>query len=126
MASAKEKTLERDLCIYYLVQLKDTNKIQFQALIDLGSEVNAMTPAYVSRLGLQVHRTNIGAQKIENFNLEIFGMVLASFQVEDKYKRARFFQEAFLLADISVEVVLGMLFLTLSNEDVQLVEKELT
>ena len=42
----------------------------------------------------------------------------------DKLKRARFFQETFLLVDISAEVVLGMLFLTLSNADVQFVEKE--
>ena len=53
-------------------------------------------------------------------------MVLASFQVEDKLGRARFFQETFLLANISAEVVLGMPFLTLSNADVQFVEKELT
>ena len=53
-------------------------------------------------------------------------MVLASFQVEDKLGKIRFFQETFLLADISTEVVLGMLFLTLSNADIQFVEKELT
>ena len=53
-------------------------------------------------------------------------MVLADFQVEDKLGKARFFQETFLLADISAEVVLGMPFLTLSNADVQFVEKELT
>ena len=53
-------------------------------------------------------------------------MVLADFQVEEKLRRARFCQEIFLLADISVEVVLGMPFLTLSNADVQFVEKKLT
>ena len=53
-------------------------------------------------------------------------MILADFQVEDKLGRVRFFQETFLLADISAEVVLGMPFLTLSNADVQFVEKELT
>ena len=53
-------------------------------------------------------------------------MVLASFQVEDKLESARFFQETFLLANISAEVVLDMLFLTLSNADIQFVEKKLT
>ena len=53
-------------------------------------------------------------------------MVPADFQVEDKLGKARFFQETFLLADISMEVVLGILFLTLSNADVQFVKKELT
>ena len=77
-----------------------------------------MIPAYASRLGLQVYRTNIRAQKVDDFTLEIFGMVLASFQVEDKLEKARFFQETFLLTDISAEVVLGMSFLILSNADV--------
>ena len=85
-----------------------------------------MTPAYTSRLGLQVYRTNIGAQKIDGSTFEIFGMVLASFQLEDKLGRARFFQETFLLADISAEVVLGMPFLTFSNANIQFVKKELT
>ena len=77
-----------------------------------------MTLAYISRLGLQVHRTNVGAQKIDGSTLQIFGMVLANFQVEDKLERTQFFKETFLLADISVEIVLGIHFLTLSNADV--------
>ena len=56
----------------------------------------------------------------------MFGMVLASFQVEDTLGRARFFQETFLLADLSIEVVLGMPFLTLSNTNIQFAQKELT
>ena len=85
-----------------------------------------MTPAYAAKLGLQVRKTDIGAQKIDGSTLETFEMVLADFQVEDKLERVRFFQESFLLADISTEVVLGMPFLTLSNADVQFVKKELT
>ena len=85
-----------------------------------------MTPGYASKLGLKVRPTNVGAQKIDGSTLETFGMVLASFQVEDKLGRTRYFQETFLLADISVEVVLGMPFLTLSNADIQFAEKELT
>ena len=53
-------------------------------------------------------------------------MVLASFQVEDKLRKIQFFQEIFLLVNISAEVVLGMLFLILSNSDIQFVEKKLT
>ena len=77
-----------------------------------------MTPAYAAKLGLQVRKADIGAQKIDGSTLETFGMVLADFQVEDKLGRVRFFQETFLLANISAEVVLGMPFLTLSNADV--------
>ena len=46
--------------------------------------------------------------------------------MEDKLERARFFQETFLLADINIEVVLDMPFLTFSNADVQFVEKKFT
>ena len=77
-----------------------------------------MTPAYASKLGLQVYHINIGAQTIDGSTLETFRMVLASFQIEDKFRRARFFQETFLLANISAKVVLGMLFLTFNNADV--------
>lgn len=52
-------------------------------------------------------------------------MVIAGFQIQDKLGRVRFFQETFLLADISMKVVLGMPFLTLSNADIQFAEREL-
>ena len=107
--------LQRVPCVYYLIWFK---KKEVQTLIDSGSEVNAMTPTYASKLGLWVHRTDIRTQKIDGFTLKTFGMVLASFQVEDKFGRAWFFQKTFLLADISAEIVLGIPFLTFSNANV--------
>ena len=68
--------LQRVPCIHYLIRFK---KKEVQALIDLGSEVNAMTLAYALRLGLRVHHTNVGAQKIDDSTLQTFGMVLANF-----------------------------------------------
>ncbi|MCJ1349417.1 hypothetical protein MMC31_007657 [Peltigera leucophlebia] len=97
---------------------KDTDEIQ--ALIDSGSEVNAMAPAYAKKLGLRIRKTDVGAQKIDGSALETYGMVIAGFQVQDKLGRARFFQETFLVTDTSMEVVFGMPFLTLSNADVVL------
>ena len=83
-------SLERVLCIHYLLYFqKNTRGVR--ALIDSGSVVNAMTPAYISKLVLKVHPTDIKAQKIDGSTLETFGMVLASFQVEDKLGKARFF-----------------------------------
>ena len=118
-------TLKRVPCVHYPLRFWK-NTADIRALIDSDSEVNAMTPAYTSKLGLRVRHTDVRAQKIDSFTLQLFGMVLANFQVEDQLGRTRFFQETFLLADISAEVVLGMPFLTLSNADVQFVEKELT
>ena len=102
-------------CIFYPIWFK---KNEVQALINSGSKVNAITPAYASKLGLQVRQIDVGAQKINGSTFETFGMVLASFPVEDKLGRARFFQETFLLADVSMEVVLGMPFLILSNVNI--------
>ena len=117
--------LEKVRCIYYPIRFqKDFAGVR--ALLDLGSEVNAMTPGSASKLGLKACPTDVGAQKIDGSTLQTFGMVLASFQVEDKLGRTRFFQELFLLADNTMEVVLGMPFLTLSNADVSFSERELT
>ena len=115
--------LQRVSYVYYPIWFK---KKEIQALIDSGSEVNAMTLAYVSKLGLQVHCTNVRAQKIDDSILQTFRKILANFQLEDKFGRARFFQKTFLLADISTKMVLGMSFLILSNTDVQFGEKKLT
>ena len=115
--------LQRVPCIHYPIPFR---KKEVQALIDSGSEINAMTSAYASRLGLRVYCIDIGAQKIDGSTLKIFGMVLASFQVEDKLRRARFFQKTFLLINISADIVLSMPFLTFSNANIQFVEKELT
>ena len=70
--------LERVSCVHYPLRFrKDTADVR--ALIDSGSEVNAMTPAYTSKLGLRVRYTDVGAQKIDGSTLQTFGMALANF-----------------------------------------------
>ena len=69
-----------------------------------------MYPAYAAKLGLCVKETDVGAQKIDGSHLDTFGMVIAGFAVKDKLGKVRFFQETFLLANISLEVVLGDAF----------------
>lgn len=91
-------------------------------MLDLGSEVNAITPAFTSKLGFKICSTNVRAQKIDGSTLQTFGIVLTSFQIKDKFGQARFFQESFLLVDTTVKVMLGMLFLTLSNDDMSFLE----
>ena len=74
----EEVALARIPCIHYPLRFqKDTNKVQ--ALIDIGSKVNAMAPAYVLKLGLQVCQTDVGVQKIDDSAFETFEMVLANF-----------------------------------------------
>ena len=86
----KSISLEWVSCIYYPLHFQKDNA-DVRALIDSGSEVNAMTPAYLSKLGLKVYHTNVGTQKINKFILEIFEMVLANFQIENKLGRAQFY-----------------------------------
>ncbi len=76
-----------------------------------------MTPAYAKKLGLITRKTSVGAQKINSLLLETYSMVSASFLLQDSLGRVRFFEETFLLTDTSMEVVLGMPFLALSNAD---------
>ena len=101
--------------IHYPVRFQEE---QVKALINSGCKINAMSPAYAKKLGFKTRKSNVGAQKIDGSALETFGMVIADFQVEDKGGRPRFFQETFLVADTKFEVVLGMLFLKISNSNV--------
>ena len=78
MTDPKTKALDCVPCIYYSVQFKkDTAEVR--ALIDLESEVNAMTPAYVKKLGLRIQKTDASAQKIDGSTLKTYGMVIAGF-----------------------------------------------
>ena len=85
-----------------------------------------MNPDFACKLGLKVWKTNVGAQKIDGSALETFGIVIADFQVEDKANRPRFFQKTFLVADTKFEMILGMLFLKISNADMSFGKETLT
>ena len=50
-----------------------------------------MNSDFAWKLGLKIWKTNVGAQKINGFALETFGMVIVDFQVEDKANRPIFF-----------------------------------
>lgn len=91
-----------------------------QTLIAFKSEVNTIHSDFVRKLGLKIWSTNVRIQKIDGFKLDIFGIVITSFLVEDKNKGSLFFEETFLLTNLSIDVALGILFLTLSNIKINL------
>ena len=124
-ASEKETPLERFPCLWYPVRFRKNHAEDVSALIDSGSEVNAMSSAYAKKLGLRIRPTNVGAQKIDRSHLDTFGIVIAGFSLQDKLGKVRFFQETFLVADTRMEVVLGMPFLTVSSANLRFAEKEL-
>ena len=125
MTSPRMEALKRIPYIHYPVQFKK-DTVEVQALIDSESEVNAMVSAYAKKMGLWVWKTDLGIQKNDGSTLETYNMVIADFQVQDKFGKARFFQETFLIADTSVKVVLGMSFLTLRKVEVDFAERKLT
>ncbi len=110
----KTEELEWIPCIWYPVTFKDQTK----ALLNSGSEVNAMSQAFAQQLGLKICKTNVGAQKIDDTSLKTYGIVVSTFYVLDKDGRERFFEESFLLTNIKLDIVLGMPFLTMSNADI--------
>lgn len=68
-----------------------------------------MILVYKAKLGFTTQKTSIGAQKIDDIALETYSMALARFSIQDSLKRVLFFEKTFLLANISIEVILEML-----------------
>ena len=129
LVSAKE--LEQVIYIQYPIAFldditQDGSILDFVlALLDLGSEVNAIHPTFTKRLGLVIRTTNAGAQKIDGITFETYGMVVGAFSVTDQTNRVRFFEETFSVANISPDMVLGMPFFTLSSADVDFLKRDL-
>ena len=88
------------------------------ALLDLGSEVNALHSTLARELRLPIRPTNVGEQKINGTMLDTFGMVVIAFSVTNKANQVKFFEKTFLVANVSLKVILGMSFPTLSDADV--------
>ena len=129
LVSAKE--LEQITYIQYLIAFSgsitqdDSTLDLVLALFDLDSEVIIMHPIFAERLGSVVRTTNVGAQKIDGTTLKTYEIVVAAFSVADQANRVRIFGETFLVANVSPDVVFEMLFLTLSNANVNFSKKEL-
>lgn len=52
-----------------------------------------------------MQKTDVVAQKINSFFLEIYSMVIAAIQIFHKLDCLQFFQKTFLLIDISMQVI---------------------
>ena len=63
--TSREATLERVLYIRYQVRFRQKNNKDkdkdVKAVIDSGSEVNAIHPAYAIKLGLRTRKIDVGA-----------------------------------------------------------------
>lgn len=71
-------------------------------------------------------KTNVKARKIDNTTLKTYKMVVSTFLVvSDKNSKEIFFEESFLVADVKPDVVLEMLFLIMSNIDIDFQARDL-
>ena len=61
------------------------------ALIDSCRKVKITILAYIAKLGLKICQTIVKVQKSKVLFLQIFGIIIAYFQVSNKLGRAYFF-----------------------------------
>ena len=109
------KNLTQVPCICYPTNFR---KKSLLALFDLSSKVNVVHPAFAKELGFFIRLTDVGVQKINGTILNVYRIVVASFLVKNKANQVRFFENTFLVANVSPEIVLGMSSLTLSSVNV--------
>lgn len=73
-----------------------------------------MSLIYTAKLGFTTQKTSIAWQKIDDLPLVTNDMTSAKFLLQDSLGKIQFFEEIFLLADTSVEAVLGIPFVSLN------------
>lgn len=86
--------------------------------INSKNEVNAIHPTFAKELGLFIKSTDIKVQKIDSITLDTSEEVITTLLVINKANQERFFEKIFLVVNVSLEVVFGIFFLTLSNANI--------
>lgn len=84
-----------------------------------------MTFIYIIQISLTYRLINVNVQKIDSSVLKIYKMVIARFFLQNKLRRAWFFEKTFLLANTSMKMVLGRHFLSISKINIQFDDKSL-
>ena len=74
--SSKKNMLKRMLYIYYPLQFYHKN---IWTQLYSQNEVNAMSLYYTQKLSFKISKTRIRAQKIHNFTLQTFEMIISEF-----------------------------------------------
>lgn len=57
--------------------------------------------------------------------LDTYEMIVTAFLMMDKTNQVKFFKKTFLIANVSLEVVFEMFFLTISNVNIDFLDWEL-
>ncbi len=85
-----------------------------------------MTLVYTAKLGFTTQKTCIRVKKIVSLPQETYSRTLTRLSLQDSLKKVWFFEETFLLAEISMEIVLKMPILALSNANFSFGTEKLT
>lgn len=60
--------------------------------------------------------------ELRKLTVDTYGMIVIAFLVIDKANHIKFFEETFLLANVSLEIVFSIFFLTLSETNFDLLD----
>lgn len=63
--------------------------------------------------------TNIGIQKNDRISLKTYDIVSTDFLLQDNLSKLLFFEETFLLTDISIKMTIRIFFLCFSNTNIK-------
>lgn len=108
----------------YLIRLQEK---EVKDLIVSNSKINAISATYTESQGLGIWESIIMAQKIDKSILATYKIVLAVYFRKNKLRQVWLFEKTLIVADISIKVILRILFFLLSNADVQFADmKKLT
>lgn len=84
-----------------------------------------MTLKYVIKISFLIQKTDFDVQKIDGLARVIYIMAIAGFSLQHTLKKIQFFEETFLLIDISIEVMLRISLLTFSDANIRFAKKVL-
>lgn len=84
-----------------------------------------MQSNFEMKLDFCICKTNVDVQKIDGSKQKTLKIVITSFHVNNKDRKSRFLKETFLFADIRMDFAFEMLFLTLSNVEINFNNREL-
>ena len=108
-------------CIRYSI-IFQKKSVLVLALLDLGNEINAIYTTFAQELGLPIRPMDVAAQKIDGSMLNTFRIIVTAFSLIDKANQIKFFEKTFLVANINLEIVLRMPFLTLSGMNIKFLD----
>lgn len=83
-----------------------------------------MISAYAAKLGVTIRESSLEIQKKNALLLETYNKTLAIFWIQNRLEMVWFFVKIFLLAIISIKVILKMSFFLFINANVKFAKLE--